>query len=270
MEINTTTISGLRISYAESRKTNAESLLLLSPLPENLDAFIPIWQGLADKFDLVAVDLPNFGNSQSSSVLLTPGSLGHFLFSIIEHFGLGPVHVIGPDIGTTVALFAAQAKPAKIKSIVAGSAACVYPILAGGILENMILDPTLDGLKKFRSADIINGALDNIKKYDLPSERRKGYVESYADGRFWDTMLFLKSLPSELPQLQLAAIDTPVLILWGANDPLAIPENGRLLHGQLKNSELRMLDCGHYVWEDEHEAYLGFIITWVEGGYLKN
>jgi len=268
MEIKTTIIDDLSINYAQSVKNSAETLLLLSPLPENLLAFVPIWEGLVSKYNIVAVDLPNFGKSQSRSSLLSPKAMSAFIFKIMDHFNIDAAHIVGPDIGTTVGFFAAEAHPERVRSVIGGSAACVFPIQSAGILTDMIMDPTLDGLKKYASADIISGALDNISVFQLPKERKQDYIDSYADGRFWDTMLFLKALPKELPSMDYTKLDTPVLILWGKNDPLAIVENGIILNQQLPKSKLYILETGHYVWEDEHENYLNHLIKWIDGEYL--
>jgi hypothetical protein len=53
-----TTLDGLTIRYATSPKRRAETVLLLSPWPESIYAYLPSWQTLADNFSLVALDLP--------------------------------------------------------------------------------------------------------------------------------------------------------------------------------------------------------------------
>ena len=59
------TIDGLAIRFAESeRRDGQEDALLLSPWPESLYAFEPIWSRLAETTHLVAIDLPGFGRSE--------------------------------------------------------------------------------------------------------------------------------------------------------------------------------------------------------------
>ena len=66
-------IDGLSVRFAESEKRD-DHALLLSPWPESLLAFVPIWERLAEHTHLVAIDLPGFGHSQRSDALLsTPG-----------------------------------------------------------------------------------------------------------------------------------------------------------------------------------------------------
>jgi pimeloyl-ACP methyl ester carboxylesterase len=56
------TIAGLTIRFAKSEHRD-DHALLLSPWPESLLAFEPTWTRLAERTDLVAVDLPGFGCS---------------------------------------------------------------------------------------------------------------------------------------------------------------------------------------------------------------
>ena len=46
--------------------------MLLSPWPESLFAFQPMWSRLADHAHLVAIDLPGFGQSERRDSLLAP------------------------------------------------------------------------------------------------------------------------------------------------------------------------------------------------------
>lgn len=267
LKLETTIIDNLEIRYAKSTGNFSENILLLSPLPESIRAFEPIWDKLAAMANVIAIDLPGFGKSQSRAELLAPIALSAFVIKAIAHFNWESAHIAGPDVGSSVALFIAQYHPEKIKSAIIGSAACVFPIQADGILTDMIMEPTLDGLKKLGSKAIISGALANMTQYQLPADVREDYMSSYEDGRFWDTMLFLKKLPHDLPKLDLREIRIPVQIIWGKDDPLAILKNGEVLHEQLPQNKFSILNSGHYAWEDTHSEYADILINWVSGSY---
>jgi pimeloyl-ACP methyl ester carboxylesterase len=59
-----TALDGLTIRYATSPKAGAQTVVLLSPWPESIYAFLPTWPPLAEQFSLVAFDLPGFGVAQ--------------------------------------------------------------------------------------------------------------------------------------------------------------------------------------------------------------
>jgi pimeloyl-ACP methyl ester carboxylesterase len=68
------TIDGLQIRFALSEEKNGDPILLLSPWPESIYAFLPTWDRFSRLGSVVAVDLPGFGRSQSRSDVMAPAS----------------------------------------------------------------------------------------------------------------------------------------------------------------------------------------------------
>src|SRR5277367_5550116 len=83
------TVDGLQIRFATNNKKNGDPILLLSPLPESILAFLPTWETFSALGPVFAVDLPSFGLSESRPDLRTPEALGEFVVRIVETFGLG-------------------------------------------------------------------------------------------------------------------------------------------------------------------------------------
>jgi len=54
------THEALKIRYVKSEVSGRKTALLLSPWPESLYAFAPVWPYLANSLSVVAVDLPGF------------------------------------------------------------------------------------------------------------------------------------------------------------------------------------------------------------------
>ena len=57
-------IDGLKIRYATNGRGN-EKVVLFSPWPESIFAFAPVWAGLTTQFEVLAIDLPGFGQSEA-------------------------------------------------------------------------------------------------------------------------------------------------------------------------------------------------------------
>src|SRR3984957_20857223 len=87
-------IDGLSVRFAESEDRD-DHALLLSPWPESLLAFEPMWARLAERTHLVAIDLPGFGRSQRRDALLSPSAMGEFVIRAADAFGLADPHDIG-------------------------------------------------------------------------------------------------------------------------------------------------------------------------------
>jgi pimeloyl-ACP methyl ester carboxylesterase len=59
---------------------------------------------------------------------MNPRAMGDFIIRIADHFGLENPHIVGPDIGTSSALFAAGAQPGRFRSLVVGSGGAAVPL----------------------------------------------------------------------------------------------------------------------------------------------
>src|ERR1700761_7124739 len=114
-DFQTRTIDGLSIRYAASNATKGDPILLLSPWPESILAFLPTWETFTALGPAIAVDLPGFGHSEGRADVLAPQAMGQFIPRILEAFGLQQPHVVGPDIGTPALLYAAADHPGLFK-----------------------------------------------------------------------------------------------------------------------------------------------------------
>jgi pimeloyl-ACP methyl ester carboxylesterase len=268
METQFTIVDGLKIRFAKNSGDHAETLVLLSPLPESILAFTPIWKRLSVVCNLLAIDLPGYGHSQGRADLYSVRAMSEFLVQILEHFDLTKTHVLGPDIGCPISLFTAALYPDRIKSLIICGGASVYPLQVDHFLKDIIEATDLEPYKKVSPTDAINGSLSELKHYHLPDEIRADYISSYADGRLFEAFQILRSFEKDLELLQvwLDKLPVAVQIIWGRHDPIALVENAFILNRRLPNSKLKIMDTGHYAWEDGWEEFAAIIEEWLEKG----
>jgi pimeloyl-ACP methyl ester carboxylesterase len=261
-------IDGLTIRFAESER-RTDSALLLSPWPESLLAFDPIWSKLAQHAHLVAIDLPGFGHSERRNDLMSPRAMGEFVIRVADSFGLEQPHVVGPDIGTGASLFAAAFYPERLRSLVVGSGGSAYPLQLGGLVKQWVEAPDLENFRTTDGSEIVAGALNDIERYELPGAVRQDYLSSYEGDRFVESMRYVRSYPTELRDLSglLPAIQTPVQIIAGRMDSAIPPVNAEFLHERLPKSKLNIVEAGHFTWEDAADQYAALVIDWWTGGY---
>jgi pimeloyl-ACP methyl ester carboxylesterase len=262
------TIDGRKIRFAVNDKKDGDPILLLSPLPESILAFLPTWDMFSALGPLVAVDLPPFGLSESRADARTPEAAGEFVLRIMESFRLDRPHVIAPDIGTPACLFAAANHPGVFKSLVIGSGATDHTDILG-ILDQIVNAPSLEPFKDLTGEQFVRGAVADMKKYDLPEFALQDYIASYAGLKFWDAMEFIRDYPRSLPRLaiRLPEIAIPCQLIVGRHDPFVPVSNAEGLHKGLPKSKLDIIDCGHFVWEDASEEYGRLACEFIQGGY---
>jgi pimeloyl-ACP methyl ester carboxylesterase len=261
-------VGGVSIRFAES-EDHKDHALLLSPWPESIYAFEPIWSRLAEHAHLVAIDLPGFGHSERRDALMSPRAMGEFIVRVADTFRLELPHVVGPDVGTAAALFAAASHPDRLRSLVVGSGGAAYPLQLGGPLEEWTTAPDLEPYRRLDGRDIVAGVITTLERYTLTDVAREDYLSSYEGDRFAESMRYVRSYPTELAILRdlLPQIQTPVQLIAGKRDKVVPPVNAEFLHERLPRSKLDIIDTGHFTWEDGEDEYASLVTAWWRGGY---
>jgi len=255
------TIGGVNIRYADSGRPNERVLLLTSPWPESIYAFTRMWATLAEHARLFAIDLPGFGASERRAELLTPRAMGEFLARVIDEADLGRPYVVAPDVGTAAALFTAAMHPHYLAGVVVGTGGAAVPLQLGEPLRSWVLDPDLEQYRRMDPHAFVNAAVDTIAG-GIPDDVRADYLESYEGDRFVESMRYVRSYPAELPKLAevLPTIETPVTIVNGSTDRVVPTSNAEFLDARLPNSLLKIIDAGHFVWEEAPDEYAAAIV----------
>jgi pimeloyl-ACP methyl ester carboxylesterase len=230
-------------------------------------AFLFIWASFAERYDVLALDLPGFGRFEGRLDVIAPEAMGNFIIEAVRHFGLDRPHAIGPDIGTSPILFAAASHPDAFSSITVGSGGAAYPLDLGSLLKEWIDYPSPEPLSSIDIPELIGAVLGGLQNYSAPDFVRQDYIASYSgEGRFVESARLVRRYPQELPLLKerLGKIRTPVLVIMGRHDPFVPVSNGQFLVDRLPTAHLEIVDTGHLVWEDASDIYAKFILDWVE------
>ncbi len=248
---------GVRVRFADSKADADSTVLLLSPWPESLWAFRRICGRVAELGRVVAIDLPGFGHSDGRPELIAPDTSGAFLARLIDEWGLGAPHVVGPDVGTAAALFLAAKAPERVTSLTVGGGAVRFPIEAGGALKDIIEAPSLDVVRGLDARTNIGAAVEAAAPSVTEPDVHEDYVSAYDLGRFAESARFVRHYPEQNPVLRdlLPLTTTPTQIVAGRNDDLVPWSNNEYLHDLLPNTEIHPLDAGHFAWEQAPDEY---------------
>ena len=262
---------GVRVRFADTRADSDVTMLLLAPWPESLWAFRRIWARLSAVGRVIAIDLPGFGHSDGRPELIAPDAAGEFLARLIDEWGLGAPHVVGPDVGTAAALFLAAKTPERVTSLTVGGGAVRFPVEAGGALKDLIEAPSLDVLRAQDARTNIGYAVEPVAPRDTEPDVHEDYVSAYDLGRWAESARFVRHYPDQNPVLRdlLPAITTPTQILAGRDDDLVPWSNNQYLDEVLPNSEIHPLHAGHFAWEQAPQEYGRLVADWVGGGYRR-
>jgi hypothetical protein len=159
-------------------------------------------------------------------------------------------------------LLSASQHPDRFERLVVGSGATDVATAAGR-LKDINLAPSTSA---FEGTD---GAVKRMMRTTPDPRVLQDYAASSAGRRFVEAMAFVRAYPADLPALHelLPSIRTPVLSIWGSQDPLVPPINAEILDKSLPSTRSVLLDSSHFVSEDHADAYATAIVEWIEGRY---
>src|SRR5207302_2114198 len=181
---------------------------------------------------VVAIDMPGFGHSDGRPELIAPDASGAFLTDLIDEWGLGAPHVVGPDVGTAAALFLAARSLERVTSLTIGGGAVRFPIEAGGALKEIIEAPSLDVVRGQEARTNIGYAVELGAPSDSEPEVHEDYVSAYDLGRFAESARFVRHYPEQNVVLRdlLPTITTPTQIVAGRAHDLVPGANNPSRH----------------------------------------
>jgi pimeloyl-ACP methyl ester carboxylesterase len=197
---------------------------------------------------LVAIDLPGFGQPERKDALMSPRAMGEFIIRVADAFGFEHLHIVGPDVGTGAALFAAAAQPGRFLSLVVGSGGTAVPIQPGDTLSERVFAQDLEPYRRIGGRSLVERALHMLERYALSDTAREDYLVSYEGDRYAESIRCVQSYPAEIEVLRdvLPQIQTPVQIISGSRDMVVPPVNAKYLHERLPYSQLHLIDSGHF------------------------
>jgi len=155
-EVREVQLNDGKVFYWATNKPNRETILFLHGFADSKDGVYSLAVHLASEFNVMALDLPGFGESFSNPELAFDfTNYGRWLDEFVTKSGMGPVHVVGNSLGGAMALKLALVRPDIVKSVTLLNAAGVidfeHESLYDEILrgENIFQVRTLEEFDKF-------------------------------------------------------------------------------------------------------------------------
>ncbi|WP_431835639.1 alpha/beta hydrolase [Cellulomonas sp. Y8] len=111
-------LGGTTLHYVTAG-TDGPPVLLVHGFPESWWAFHRVIPLLAAEHRVIAVDLRGFGDSAVADDAFTSDVAAEDLYALVQHLGLGPVHLLGQDVAGGTVLRLATRHPEDVASLVA-------------------------------------------------------------------------------------------------------------------------------------------------------
>jgi pimeloyl-ACP methyl ester carboxylesterase len=255
----------LNIFYREAGDPNSPALLLLHGFPTSSHMFRDLIPLLADRYHVVAPDLPGFGFSGApdrARFKYTFDHLARVMDRFTEAVGLRRYAIYVFDYGAPVGLRLALARPDRITAIVSQNGNAYEEGLSQGWnpIQKYWKEPTAANRAALRDFlapqatkwQYLHGVADESlvapEAYALDSGllARPGNDEIQLD-------LFLDyaSNVALYPKFQeyFRTRQPPLLAVWGRNDPFFLPPGAKAFKRDNRDAEVRFFDTGHFALE---------------------
>jgi pimeloyl-ACP methyl ester carboxylesterase len=258
-------VDGLKIFYREAGRADAPALLLLHGFPSASHMFRDLIPLLADRFHIVAPDLPGFGQSEMparSKFIYTFDNIAGVIDRFTEVIGLKRFAIYVFDYGAPTGFRIATKHPDRIAAIISQNG-------------NAYEEGLSEGWSPIRAywQDPSQANREALRAFLTPETTRWQYTHGVTDETMvspdgWSLDDFYLARPgADEIQLDLfgdyksnvALYPTfqnyfrthkpQFLAVWGKNDPFFLPPGAEAFKRDIPGAVVRFFDTGHFALE---------------------
>src|SRR5215469_18515390 len=275
-----TDIGNLRISYRETGRPDAPTLLLLHGFPTASHMFRDLIPLLSGRFRLVAPDFPGFGQSDMpdrDAYQYTFANIATTIAGFTEEIGLKKFAIYIFDYGSPVGLRLALKMPERISAIITQNGNAYEEGLSSG----------WDPIRAYwNDASQVNR--DALRAFLKPETTTFQYTHGVPDptvvspdGRSLDDFYLARPGADEVqldlfkdyannvalyPQFQeyFRKYQPPLLAVWGKNDPFFLPAGAEAFKRDIPKAQVHFYDTGHFALETHCREIADAIVSFLE------
>ena len=257
---------GVEVFYRAAGDPSAPVLLLLHGFPASSFMFRELIPRLADRYRVIAPDLPGFGFTEvpeKRAYRYSFEALACTVEAFTDALGLNRYTLYVFDYGAPTGFRLAMGHPERVAAIISQNGNAYEEGLgdAWGPIRKYWSAPTAENREVLRqnvltleatrwqyTHGIANpeGVAPESYTLDAALMERPGNKEIQLD-LFLDYASNLKLYPKFQEYFRNAK--PPLLAIWGKNDPFFIPAGAEAFRKDLPNAQVQLLDTGHFAIE---------------------
>ena len=229
------TVAGCKIRIM--RGGSGEPLLFLHGA-RGASAWLPFFETMSERFDLIVPEHPGFGGSDTPGWLDNVGDLAYFYLDLIDTLKLPRLNLAGVSLGGWIAAEIAVRNQSALKTL---TLICAAGIHVKGVAKGDIF--------MWSREDFIRNIFHDPKVAEAMLAQPPGEAELMIEMKNrlataklgWQPRLYNPDLAKWLHR-----ITVPTLIVWGDDDKVFPPPYGEAYHRLILGSRLEVIkDAGH-------------------------
>lgn len=269
IKYRTVAVDGLKVFYREAGAPDAPKLLLLHGFPSAGHMFRDLIPLLADRFHLIAPDLPGFGQSDMpvrSQFKYTFDNIARVIDRFTEVVGFDRFAVYVFDYGAPTGFRLGLWHPERITAIISQNGNAYKEGLSDGWnpIRAYWEDPSAanrNALRTFLAPETTrwqytHGVPDSASVSPDGSSLDNFYLSRpAADEVQLDLFGDYKSNIELYPKFQdyFRTHKPPFLAVWGKHDPFFLPAGANAFKRDIPQADVRFFDTGHFALETHAE-----------------
>ncbi|OQN96295.1 hypothetical protein B0A48_17551 [Cryoendolithus antarcticus] len=277
------TIDDTTIHYFEIGDPSLPTLLLLHGFPSSSTQYRNFAPLLADKYHIIAPDLPGFGLTKTpSDYVFTFDNLAKTISGLLHLLNISKYAVYIFDYGAPVGLRLALEAPDSVKAIISQNGNAyeegLEPAFWAPIKKLWRTENSREARDWLRNNYLTLAATEmqytaGFPKEDLKLVDRSQWNLDFTQNqegrgnqeRQIDLFYNYRTNLSLYPKVHayFREKQPPVLAIWGKGDPIFVPPGAEAFKKHLKNAQVQFVDAGHFALETKGgkiaEAVLKFL-----------
>ncbi|WP_353061930.1 alpha/beta hydrolase [Tunturibacter psychrotolerans] len=261
---------GVKVFYREAGPADAPVVLLLHGFPASSFQYRELIPRLADKYRVIAPDLPGFGFTEvpeKRQYKYSFDALAETMAAFTDALGLKRYALYVFDYGAPTGFRLAMAHPERVTAIVSQNGNAYEEGLgdAWAPIRRFWSDPSAANREEVRKAAVSFEGIKFQYVHGVPNPeaiKPEGYWLDYAlvnrpgntDIQL-DLFLDYANNVKLYPKFQeyFRKSKPPLLAIWGKNDPFFIPPGAEAYKRDIPNATIQFLDTGHFALETHVE-----------------
>ena len=265
-------VDGIEVFYREGGEPGAQALLLLHGYPSSSAQYERLMARLEDRYHVVALDFPGFGQSPPLSGTTTFDRIAAVIEGFTEAIDFERFSLYMFDFGAPVGVRLATWHPERVVSLVLQNGNAYEAGLGPGMqalkpywTDRLANEPAVRGFLKLEAtrSQYLDGVPDPTSVNPDLWELDQRYLDLPGRDRVMLDLLYdYQSNVALYPRWHeyLRANQPPALLAWGRNDQFFPPDGARAYLDDLPGAELHLLDTGHFATAT-HSAEIAELIA---------